>query len=191
MYVSLNFRAATGPITDDTDSQEIQDKFREDTEYYLRYCKAVESELNVRFRLILNGTPEAIAAKEVSMEAHIRDCSLIPRPKFSIKEMTHKLAGRKDLVEKLIPKDFTVGCRRPTPGNGIDSPQRVNRALSNLVRTGFLEALTHNKTTTLFGEINEVTSTGFVDGDGVHHEVDVIICATGWVKPASSKALPS
>jgi hypothetical protein len=45
--------------------------------------------------------------------------------------------------------------------------------------TGFLEALTQEKTTLITGEIPEITPTGFIDKDNVEHEVDAIICATG------------
>ncbi|GIZ39954.1 hypothetical protein CKM354_000331300 [Cercospora kikuchii] len=127
-------------------SDEAKERFRQDPTYYQKYCKAIESELNVRFKLIMNGSPEAKAAKE-----------------FSVNEMSRKLKGRKDLIEQLMPKDFNIGCRRPTPGNG------------------FLEALTEEKTQVHFGEIAEITPNGFVDGDGqTHHDVDVIICATGF-----------
>lgn len=47
------------------DTDDMKEKFRNDPEYYLRYCKAVESELNVRFKFLLNDTPDAAAAKEV------------------------------------------------------------------------------------------------------------------------------
>ncbi|CZT14616.1 related to monooxigenase [Ramularia collo-cygni] len=126
-------------------SEEIKQRFVDDPEFYQRYCKAIESELNVRFKLIIKNTPESKAAKE-----------------FSINEMTRKLGGRKDLIDNLMPKDFDIGCRRPTPGNG------------------FLEALTQDKTTVHFGEIQEITENGYVDKNGVEHEVDCIICATGF-----------
>jgi hypothetical protein len=50
------------------DSEEIKERFRKDPKFYLAYCKAIESELNVRFRLVMNGTPEAKRAKEVRIE---------------------------------------------------------------------------------------------------------------------------
>lgn len=49
------------------DSEEQKTKFREDPLEYLHYCKAIESELNQRFKFILNGTPEAAQAKEVGL----------------------------------------------------------------------------------------------------------------------------
>lgn len=47
--------------------------------------------------------------------------------------------------------------------------------------SGFLEALTDEKTVVHFGEILEVTTNGFKDSKGQEHEVDTIICATGYV----------
>ncbi|KAH6972399.1 putative MoxY [Ilyonectria sp. MPI-CAGE-AT-0026] len=126
-------------------SEETKKRFREDPDFYLWYCKAIESELTQRFRMVLNDSAEAREARE-----------------FSTKEMHRKLAAKPDLVEKLMPKDFGIGCRRPTPGNG------------------FLEALGHDKTTVLTENIQIVTQTGFVSAQGEYHEVDVVICATGF-----------
>ncbi|CAH0020174.1 unnamed protein product [Clonostachys rhizophaga] len=120
-------------------------KFAQDPASYLQYCKAIESELNQRFKFILNGTQESAQAKE-----------------FSTAQMTKRLNGRTDLVERLIPTNFNVGCRRPTPGNG------------------FLEALIRPNVTTFTQGIKKITSKGVMNEDGVEVEVDVIICATGF-----------
>ena len=76
--------------------------------------------------------------------------------------MTKKLGGDPRLVDRIIPKDFNVGCRRPTPGNG------------------YLEALVGEKTTTFTETIGAITPNGFKDAAGNEYEVDVIICATGF-----------
>jgi len=47
------------------DTEEQKKRFRDNPELYLKYSKMIESELNQRFKFILNGTPEAEAAKEV------------------------------------------------------------------------------------------------------------------------------
>jgi hypothetical protein len=67
-----------------------------------------------------------------------------------------------------------------------DQHQEMVRVAESLVAVqhanvvpGFLEALTHDKTTVFAGEIPEITETGFIDKTGDQHEVDVIICATG------------
>lgn len=126
-------------------SSTTKEMFEKNPELYLRYCKAIESELSVRFRMVLNDSPEALEAR-----------------KFSEAQMKQKLARKPDLIENIMPKNFGVGCRRPTPGNG------------------FLEALTEDKTTVWAENIKEITNTGFVSPDGQHHEVDLIICATGF-----------
>lgn len=92
---------------------------------------------------------------------------------FSTKQMQDKLKGRQDLINMLVPTKFGVGCRRPTPGNG------------------FLEALTLPHVTTFPVEMTRVTANGFIDHQGLEHEVDVIICATGYVATASRGLLIS
>ncbi|KAL3954162.1 hypothetical protein ACCO45_012118 [Purpureocillium lilacinum] len=81
---------------------------------------------------------------------------------FSYREMHSKLGGDKRLVDKIIPKNFNVGCRRPTPGNG------------------YLESLIGDKTTCFTETIHSITPAGFKDQQGNEYEVDVIICATGF-----------
>lgn len=81
---------------------------------------------------------------------------------FAHKEMSSKLGNDPRLVDRMIPKDFNVGCRRPTPGNG------------------YLEALVGAKTTCYTEGIAAITPTGFRTESGDEVEVDVIICATGF-----------
>lgn len=126
--------------------------FQDDPELFKRYTKMIESELNVRFKFILKDTPEAQAAKE-----------------FARNEMMQKLADNDELKDAMIPKNFGIGCRRPTPGNG------------------FLEALNRDNVHTFTREMKQITDKGFVDAEGEEHEVDIIICATGfnttWIPP--------
>ncbi|KIW87177.1 uncharacterized protein Z519_12288 [Cladophialophora bantiana CBS 173.52] len=126
-------------------SEEQKKRWRENPLEYQAYCKEIENELNQRFKFILNGTPEAIEAK-----------------KYSIQQMKEKLRGRTDIEQKLIPSNFGVGCRRPTPGNG------------------FLESLTLPNVKVFTQETKKITEKGFLDEEGNEHEVDVIICATGF-----------
>jgi hypothetical protein len=77
-------------------------------------------------------------------------------------EMRKKLNNNPRLIEKMIPKNFNPGCRRPTPA------------------PGYLEALVSDNTTTFTDPIGSITETGFIDHDGKPHDVDVIICATGF-----------
>jgi hypothetical protein len=79
------------------DSEEQKQHWAANPREHQRYCKAIEDELNQRFKFILNGSPEAEKAKE-----------------FATSQMKEKLGGRTDIEEKLIPTNFGVGCRRPT-----------------------------------------------------------------------------
>ncbi|CAG9956706.1 unnamed protein product [Clonostachys rosea f. rosea IK726] len=126
-------------------SDETKELFRKDPRAYLAYCKGIESELSTRIRFVVNDSPEAKESRA-----------------FSEAQMKMKLKAKPELIDTLMPKDFGVGCRRPTPGNG------------------FLESLCHEKTTVLTNEIQLITQTGFVTAEGVHKEVDIIICATGF-----------
>lgn len=76
--------------------------------------------------------------------------------------MRRKLAPRPDIAEAIIPKDFAVGCRRPTPGNG------------------YLEALCEDNVEVVLDGIAEITPTGVKTVDGQEHQVDIIVCATGF-----------
>ncbi|KAK5443483.1 hypothetical protein LTS15_010628 [Exophiala xenobiotica] len=124
---------------------EEQQKLFQDPDEYLAYRKMIEGELNQRFSFIINGSGAQKAARE-----------------FSESEMTAKLQRRPELLEKIMPDDFYVGCRRPTPGNG------------------YLECLTGDKTVPYTTQLQRLTEKGFIDPEGNEQEVDVIICATGF-----------
>lgn len=81
---------------------------------------------------------------------------------FAEKDMRAKLASRPEIAEHIVPKNFAVGCRRPTPGNG------------------YLEALCEDNVTVVTTGIQCITPKGIKTSDGVEHEVDVIICGTGF-----------
>ncbi|KAH6872091.1 cyclohexanone monooxygenase [Thelonectria olida] len=81
-------------------SEEQKASWAADPEEYLKYRRGIEEELNSRFGLYIDHSPEQKAARE-----------------YGIQEMTDKLGGKQDLLKALLP-DFAVGCRRPTPGNG-------------------------------------------------------------------------
>ncbi|KAJ8118859.1 hypothetical protein OPT61_g257 [Boeremia exigua] len=121
-------------------------KFLQDNpKKYLEYRKQIENELNQRFKFIMKGSEAACVARE-----------------YADKEMRKKLNNNTRLVEKMIPKNFNPGCRRPTPA------------------PGYLEALVSDNTTTFTDPIGSITETGFIDHEGISHNVDVIICATGF-----------
>ncbi|KAI9820318.1 MAG: hypothetical protein M1827_005940 [Pycnora praestabilis] len=126
-------------------TEEQKQWLRDNPDKYLEYRKIIESELNQRFKFIIKGSDAANDARVYSED-----------------EMTRKLDRNPRLMDKIIPKDFNVGCRRPTPGNG------------------FLESLTAGNTTCFTDPLGRITPTGFMDHEGTEYKVDVIICATGF-----------
>jgi cation diffusion facilitator CzcD-associated flavoprotein CzcO len=66
-----------------------------------------------------------------------------------------------DLASHLVP-EFALGCRRMTPGSG------------------YLESLSKDNVEVLRQSVTRLTQTGIVDEKGVEHEVDAVICATGF-----------
>ncbi|KAL2844102.1 dimethylaniline monooxygenase [Aspergillus pseudoustus] len=125
-------------------SEEQKKAFADNPKMYHQYKKTIESELNTRFKLVLRNTKESDEANASA---------------FS--QMSTKLRSKPELLKAIIPQDFNVACRRPTPGNG------------------YLEALVHPKTTVFTQAIERITPTGVVDS-GKEYPVDVIICATGF-----------
>lgn len=75
--------------------------------------------------------------------------------------MKNRLGGDERLAAALTPK-FGVGCRRLTPG------------------TNFLESLIKENVEVVGEEIGRIESKGLVTRDGRVHEVDAIVCATGF-----------
>ncbi|PFH50241.1 hypothetical protein AMATHDRAFT_61440 [Amanita thiersii Skay4041] len=65
------------------------------------------------------------------------------------------------LEDKLIPQ-WPFGCRRMTPG------------------IGYLETLARENVNVVHGDILRITEKGCVSEDGKEHELDVLICATGF-----------
>ncbi|KAJ5629463.1 sterigmatocystin biosynthesis monooxygenase stcW [Penicillium herquei] len=85
------------------------------------------------------------------------------------KEMHRRMGpGHEELKKFIIPK-WAPGCRRISPGDG------------------FLEALVQPNVRPVFGGIKKVSKTGIITEDGVEHNMDIIVCATGFqvaFKPA-------
>lgn len=75
--------------------------------------------------------------------------------------MSERLGDREDLKERFIP-DWSPGCRRLTPGEG------------------YLEALQQENVRCVFSEITKITPQGLVTADGETHQVDLLVCATGF-----------
>ncbi|KAJ9664515.1 hypothetical protein H2198_000166 [Neophaeococcomyces mojaviensis] len=125
-------------------SEEQKSKFRNDPSAYLGYRKEIEAELNGRFKFIIKDSPE--------QEEAVR---------FSVNEMKSKLGEDSPLLKYLIPT-FSVGCRRPTPGNG------------------YLEALGKENVRVVTDRIEEIIPEGIRTGSGEIIKVDMFICATGF-----------
>ncbi|OAL38360.1 hypothetical protein AYO20_02419 [Fonsecaea nubica] len=127
-------------------TEEQKAEFAANPAKYLHYRKMVEEELNQRFKFIINGSAEQAEALA-----------------FARQEMAKKLSGRKDLIEKMVPTNYAVGCRRPTPGNG------------------YLECLTNDeKCEVTFSPIQEITEDSIITTDGKERKIDVLVCATGF-----------
>ena len=69
--------------------------------------------------------------------------------------------GRQDLIDKLIP-DYAPMVRRP------------------IVDNGWYRALTRDNVELVTEDIVRFTDTGMETADGVHHDLDVVISATGY-----------
>lgn len=81
------------------------------------------------------------------------------REKF-IEIMQKRLVNKPELLEHIVP-DFSPNCRRLTPG------------------PGYLEAISEDNVEYITTHIKRFTETGIETQDGVHREVDAVICATG------------
>lgn len=94
-WVTTNFAAKfAGPGGRNYNyTQEQKASWEADPVLYLKYRRQIEEELNSRFRLYIDHTPEQAAARE-----------------YGINEMTSKLraGGKEELLEALLP-DFAVG----------------------------------------------------------------------------------
>ena len=90
------------------------------------------------------------------------------REKFTTEMKSRMGPGNEDLKSFIIP-DFSPGCRRISPGDG------------------YLEALVKPNVEPVLGGIKNVNGSGVVTEDGKQHNMDVLVCATGFqvaFKPA-------
>ncbi|KAJ3871890.1 FAD/NAD-binding domain-containing protein [Lentinula edodes] len=118
-------------------------KFR-DKEYYREFRRGLESDLNGAHLATLRGNPLQQGAREI----------------FE-KIMRQKLSKKPWIAEHLIP-DFSVACRRLTPG------------------PGYLESLCEENVEFVPENIKRITPTGIETVDDKHRDLDVIVCATGF-----------
>ncbi len=97
------------------------------------------------------GAPLSVSAKN----AEVRE-KLIAR-------LASQLEGRPDLLEHAIPS-YPPGAKRMLRDNGV-----------------WAEALRSDRTTLVTSGIQRFTQRGIVDDDGVEHEVDIVVYATGFL----------
>jgi len=122
-----------------------RDKQRfEDPEKHREYRRMLQHGMNRGFKLFVKGSTQNQKSTEATIE-----------------RMRKALNYDEDLCKKLIP-DWTLGCRRLTPGEG------------------YLESflLPHVKLTQ--SHIKSIDATGINTQDGQHYDLDVIVCATGF-----------
>lgn len=92
-----------------------------------------------------------------------------------------KLGNNEELIDAIIPKNFEVGCRRPT----VSRPLFRTVVMLPLTKApsqpgnGFLESLGNENVTVFTKMMKEITPRGFLDYDGKEYAADAIICATG------------
>jgi cation diffusion facilitator CzcD-associated flavoprotein CzcO len=79
-----------------------------------------------------------------------------------MRDTMQKRLNHDPVLTKMIIPTWPVGCRRLTPGDG------------------YLEALVQPNTECIFSDISLVDAAGIVTQDGARHDVDVIVCATGF-----------
>ncbi|KAK1767240.1 putative sterigmatocystin biosynthesis monooxygenase stcW [Phialemonium atrogriseum] len=138
-------------------SEEEKAEFVNTPDALLKYRKIIETGLNGMFGIFLKGNKVNNDTRE-----------------YMLAQMKEKL-NDPYLEKKLIP-EWSVGCRRLTPG--------VN----------YLESLTKPNVEVVYGEITNVTERGCVCDNGQEYPVDVLICATGFdtsFKPRFPVVAPS
>ncbi|KAL6230334.1 hypothetical protein BDW75DRAFT_248777 [Aspergillus navahoensis] len=124
-------------------SEEEKQAFRSDIERLTEYRRGIERGMNGQFAIFLRNTEGQRSTREYMTE-----------------QMKEKL-NNIDLEKVLIP-NWSVGCRRITPG------------------VGYLESLGDEKVKVVYGNITEATENGCICDDGNEYPVDVLICATGF-----------
>jgi cation diffusion facilitator CzcD-associated flavoprotein CzcO len=144
-WITANVASTMLPPSGDTIfTQEQKKHWADHPDEYLTYRKALERELNDAFPYFIRDTKLQKDARS-----------------WTEGDMKSKLAKRPDLLKLILPT-FSVGCRRPTPGNG------------------YLEALCADNVEVIWGELESFTRNGIKSDDGNEREFDVIICATGF-----------
>ena len=125
-YITANFGSRFAPQDGKSlvFDQEQKSRWKENPGEYLKFRKAVEHELNVRFGAYVRDTPQQKSARE-----------------NTVRDMRQRLSIKPDLANTLIPS-FSYGCRRATPGTGYlealcaDNCELVWGELDHFTETG-------------------------------------------------------
>jgi len=118
-------------------------RFATDPEFHLQVRKQTEESMNRQFRLFQRLSDH---------QNQVRD--------YMLGEMKRKLNNPE--LEKVLIPEWSVGCRRLTPG------------------PNYLESLSRDNVEVIFGEIISISEKGPIMEDGSEHPVEVLICATGF-----------
>ncbi|KAL5524908.1 hypothetical protein ACEPAF_8777 [Sanghuangporus sanghuang] len=115
-----------------------------DPEFYKHFRHGLENEMNSMHLITIRGT------------------DLQKQRQKEFKEYMLSRLKKKPWIANYLMPDFSVTCRRLTPG------------------PGYLEALQADNVDFVPRDIKRITETGVELDDGTHHELDVIVCATGY-----------
>jgi cation diffusion facilitator CzcD-associated flavoprotein CzcO len=125
-------------------TSEEKQRFKEYGQHHLDERKGHENRMNSGFG-IFHSKSEA----QKNIRQHM------------LRQMKEKLQNPE--LEKVLVPDWSVGCRRLTPG------------------TNYLESLSDSNVKVVYGEITQATETGVICDNGAEeYSVDVLICATGF-----------
>lgn len=125
-------------------TEKDKERFRRDPEYFLRFRKEIEAEINILFGMYMQGSDLSKSFQKVITE-----------------EMRRRIGPEQEkLLEFIVPK-WSVGCRRVSPADG------------------YLEALVADNVEPVYGEIDRISEKGVLVA-GHDHEVDILVCATGF-----------
>ncbi|KAL3462618.1 hypothetical protein BJX64DRAFT_276962 [Aspergillus heterothallicus] len=117
--------------------------FATNSAHLTEYRRGIESGMNGQWAIFLRHTEGQRSTRE-----------------YMTQQMKEKL--RNPALEEVLIPEWSVGCRRITPG------------------VGYLESLGHAKTQVVYGNIDAVSERGCICDDGKEYPVDVLICATGF-----------
>lgn len=124
-------------------SPEERRAFETQPGHLTEYRKEIESGMNGQFSTFMRHTQVQKETRE-----------------YMIEQMKEKLHN--DELSSLLIPDWSVGCRRITPG------------------PGYLESLGAKNVEVVYGNIDQITENGCICDNGKEYAVDVLICATGF-----------